>query len=144
MSVRAPSDHGLVASATTHQRGCPHETGPVDGRSATASGRIGGLEGVSAASATIIDSMYKATIQATLVAESNWRVVASGTWTPGQQPQLAEHILPAEVVEALFNVSPSATVKSGRNQVQFGDTLYAVVFRRLSTRDRHVSETDKR
>jgi hypothetical protein len=32
----------------------------------------------------------------------------------------------------LFNVSPSATVKSGRNQVQLGETFYAVVFRRLS------------
>jgi hypothetical protein len=75
--------------------------------------------------------MYKVTVQATPVAESNWRVVASGTWTPGQQPQLAE-TLPADVVETLFNVSPSATVKSGRNQIQFGETLYAVVFRRLS------------
>jgi hypothetical protein len=77
--------------------------------------------------------MYKVTIQATPVAESNWRVVASGTWTPGQQPQLAEQTLPAEVVEMLFNVSPSAMVKSGRNQVQLGETFYAVVFRRLST-----------
>ncbi len=85
-----------------------------------------------AAQATIIDSMYKVTIQATPVAESNWRVVASGTWTPGQQPQLAEQTLPAEVVEMLFNVSPSATVKSGRNQVQLGETFYAVVFRRLT------------
>ena len=76
--------------------------------------------------------MYKVTIQETPLAESNWRVVATGTWTPGQQPQLDEHILPAEVIEALFNVSPSATDVSGRNQVQFGDTLYAVVFRRLS------------
>jgi hypothetical protein len=76
--------------------------------------------------------MYKVTIQETPVAESNWRVVASGTWTPGQQPQLDEHILPAEVIEALFNVSPSATDESGRNQVQFGVTFYAVVFRRLS------------
>jgi hypothetical protein len=59
-------------------------------------------------------------------------VVASGTWTPGQQPQLAEQTLPAEVVEMLFNVSPSAMVKSGRNQVQLGETFYAVVFRRLS------------
>lgn len=88
--------------------------------------------GVGAASATIIDSMYKVTVQATPVAEIDWRVVASGTWTPGQQPQLDEHMLPAEVVEMLFNVSPSETVKSGRNQVQFGDTFYAVVFRRLS------------
>jgi hypothetical protein len=76
--------------------------------------------------------MYKVTVQETPVAESNWRVVASGTWTPGQQPELAEQTLPAEVVETLFNVSPSATVNSGRNQVQFGETLYAVVFRRLS------------
>ena len=76
--------------------------------------------------------MYKVTIQETPVAESNWRVVASGTWTPGQQPQLDEHILPAEVIKALFNVSPSATDESGRKQVQCGDTLYAVVFRRLS------------
>jgi len=76
--------------------------------------------------------MYKVTIQATPVAESNWRVVATGTWIPGQQPELDEQILPAEVVEALFNVSPSATDESGRNQVQSGETFYAVVFRRLS------------
>jgi hypothetical protein len=76
--------------------------------------------------------MYKVTIQATPVAVINWRVVATGTWTPGQQPQLTEQDLPAEVVEALFNVSPSATEESGRNQVQCGDTSYAVVFRRLS------------
>jgi hypothetical protein len=75
--------------------------------------------------------MYKVTIQATPVAESSWRVVATGTWTPGQQPELAE-ILPVEVVEALFNISPSAKDESGRNQVRCGDTLYAVVFRRLS------------
>ena len=72
------------------------------------------------------------TIQATPVAESNWTVVASGTWTPGQPPLLDEHTLPAEVVEMLFNVSPSATAHSGRNQVKLGETLYAVVFRRLS------------
>ncbi len=77
-----------------------------------------------------MDIKYKVTIQATPVAESNWRVVASGTWTPGQQPQL-DQTLPAEVVEMLFNVSPSATAQSGRNQVQCGETLYAVVFRRL-------------
>ena len=76
--------------------------------------------------------MYKVTIQSTPVAETNWRVVASGTWTPGQQPRLDEQTLPAKVVEMLFNVSPSATVKSGRNQVQLGETFYAVVFRRLS------------
>jgi hypothetical protein len=76
--------------------------------------------------------MYKVTIQETPVAESNWRVVATGTWMPGQQPQLAESVLRSEVIEALFDVSPSATDESGRRQVQFGDTLYAVVFRRLS------------
>ncbi len=76
--------------------------------------------------------MYKVTVQETPVAETNWRVVASGTWTPGQQPQLAEHTLPAEVVETLFDVTPLETDKSGRNQVQHGETFYAVVFRRLS------------
>jgi hypothetical protein len=82
--------------------------------------------------ATIIDSMYKVTIQSTPVAETNWRVVASGTWTPGQQPQLDEHALSTEVIETLFDVRPSAMDNSGRNQVQRGETLYAVVFRRLS------------
>ena len=77
--------------------------------------------------------MYKVTIQATPVAESNWRVVATGTWTPGKQPELVpDHVLAAEVVASLFNVAPSETDKSGRNQVQDGATLYAVVFRRLS------------
>jgi hypothetical protein len=76
--------------------------------------------------------MYKVTIQATPVGESNWSVVTTGTWTPGQAPQLAEEILPASVVETLFNVTPSATDKSGRNQMQDGDTMYGVVFRRLS------------
>jgi hypothetical protein len=76
--------------------------------------------------------MYKVTIQATPVGESNWSVVTTGTWTPGQAPQLAEESLPASVVEALFNVTPSATDKSGRNQMQDGDTMYGVVFRRLS------------
>jgi hypothetical protein len=75
--------------------------------------------------------MYKVTIQATPVAETNWRVVASGTWTPGQQPQLTEQTLPAEVIEMLFKVSPSAMAQSGRNQVQLGGTSYAVVFRKL-------------
>jgi hypothetical protein len=75
--------------------------------------------------------MYKVTIQARPVNEGDWRVVASGTWDPGEQPQLAEQTLPAEVIETLFNVTPSPTDKSGRNQVQCGDTLYAVVFRRL-------------
>jgi|SRR6266446_263997 len=70
--------------------------------------------------------MYKVTIQETPVKESNWRVVATGTWTPGQPPQLGDQILPAEVVEALFNVTPSATDQSGRNQVQCGEKLYAL------------------
>jgi hypothetical protein len=76
--------------------------------------------------------MYKVTIQSTPANESDWRVVAAGTWTPGEQPQLEEHILSAEVVEELFNVTLSPTDKSGRNQIQCGDTLYAAVFRRLS------------
>jgi hypothetical protein len=46
-----------------------------------------------------------------------------------QQPQL-EQTLSAEVVEALFSVSPSEN--SGRNQVQLGDDLYAMVFRKIS------------
>jgi hypothetical protein len=83
-------------------------------------------------------AVYRVTIQETPVVDKpNWRVVASGTWTPGQEPQLDEQTLPAEVVETLFNVIPSATVASGRHQIQFGDTFYAVVFRRLSARDRH-------
>ena len=77
--------------------------------------------------------MYKVTIQATPINQSDWRVVATGTWTPGQQPQLTDQILPAQVLEELFNVTPSATDKSGRNQVQCGDMLYAVVFRKLSS-----------
>jgi hypothetical protein len=76
--------------------------------------------------------MYKVTIQTTPVKLSDWRVVATGTWIPGQPPQLADQSLPAEVLEELFNVTPSPTDKSGRNQVQSGDDLYAVVFRRLS------------
>jgi hypothetical protein len=76
--------------------------------------------------------MYKVTIQATPVGESNWRVVTTGTWTPGQPPRLAEEILPAKVVEVLFKITPSATDQSGRNQMQDGDTSYAVVFRKLS------------
>ncbi len=74
-------------------------------------------------------TVYKVTIQATPVGTDQWKVVGSGTWTPGQQPQL-EQTLSAEVVEALFNVIPSE--KSGRNQVQLGDNLYAMVFRRIS------------
>jgi hypothetical protein len=76
--------------------------------------------------------MYKVTIQATPINESNWKVVAAGTWKPGEQPQLEEHILSAEVLEELFDVTPSESDPSGRNQIQCGDTLYAVVFRRLS------------
>ena len=75
-------------------------------------------------------TVYKVTIQATPVGTGHWKVVTSGAWTPGQQPQLDKQILSAEVVEALFNVSPSE--KSGRNQVHLGDTLYAMVFRRIS------------
>lgn len=74
--------------------------------------------------------MYKVTIQATPVRESDWKVVSAGTWNPGQRPQL-EKALPAEVLEGLFNITPSETDPSGRNQIQSGDTLYAVVFRRL-------------
>ena len=77
--------------------------------------------------------MYKVTVQATSVQENSWRVVASGRWTPGIPPQL-DHVLPAGVVEALFNVVPLETDKSGRNQMQDGDTLYAVVFRRPTKR----------
>ncbi len=74
-------------------------------------------------------TVYKVTIQETPVGADQWKVVASGTWTPGQQPQL-EQTLSAEVIEALFNVIPSES--SGRKQVQLGDTLYAMVFRRIS------------
>ena len=77
-------------------------------------------------------SAYKVTIQATPVGVNNWQVVVAGTWTPGQEPQLAEQVLPAEVIEALFNIIPSATDASGRNEIQFGDMSYAVVYRKLS------------
>jgi hypothetical protein len=70
--------------------------------------------------------MYKVTP----INESNWKVVESGRWTPGQQPQL-DTTLSAEMLEELFNVTPSATDKSGRNEIRCGDTLYAVVFRKL-------------
>jgi len=76
--------------------------------------------------------MYKVTIQSTRAGESNWSVVTTGTWIPGQAPQLAEEILPASVVEALFKITPSAMDQSGRNQMQAGDTMYGVVFRKLS------------
>lgn len=74
--------------------------------------------------------MYKVTIQATSVQRIDWKVVGSGSWNPGQQPQLEDQILSSEVLEELFSVTPSPTENSGRNQVQFGDTLYAVVFRK--------------
>jgi hypothetical protein len=76
--------------------------------------------------------MYKVTIQATSVQRIDWKVVGSGSWNPGQQPQLEDQILSAEVLAGLFSVTPAPTDNSGRNQVQFGDTLYAVVFRKLS------------
>jgi len=77
--------------------------------------------------------MYKVTIQSTPVGENNWGVVTSGTWNSGEPPQLEDNeIVPAKVVAALFKVTHSAIGHSGRNQVQDGDTLYAVVFRRLS------------
>ncbi len=75
--------------------------------------------------------MYKVTIQTTPVSKIDWKVVAAGHWTPGQPPELAEQTLSAEVLAELFNVTPSPTEPSGRNQIQSGDTLYAVVFRRL-------------
>jgi hypothetical protein len=75
--------------------------------------------------------MYKVTIQATPAGESKWRVVTTGRWTPGQPPQLSNEILPANVVEALFNITPSAMDQSGRNQLQAA-TRASVVFRKLS------------
>ena len=75
--------------------------------------------------------MFKVTIQATPINESNWAVVTAGTWTPGQQPQL-DKTLAAEVVAELFKVTPSELDPSGRNEIRCGDALYAVVFRRLS------------
>jgi hypothetical protein len=72
--------------------------------------------------------MYKVTIQVTPAGESNWRVVTTGTWTPGKPPQLAGEILPANVVEALFDITPSANTKSGRTQARDGETLYTLVF----------------
>lgn len=75
--------------------------------------------------------MYKVTIQTTPVSKIDWKVVAAGRWTPGHPPELAEQTLSAEVLEELFNVTPSPSEQSGRNQIRNGDTLYAVVFRRL-------------
>ena len=76
--------------------------------------------------------MYKVTIQEASVKLSDWKVVAAGTWTPGQRPQLDDQIVPTDVLDELFNVIPSVTDRSGRNQIQRGDMLYAMVFRRLS------------
>jgi GAF domain-containing protein len=76
-------------------------------------------------------AMYKVTIQSTPAKQIVWKVAASGRWTPGQPPQLAKHLLSAEVLNELFNVTPSETDQSGRNQIQCGDTLYGVVFRRI-------------
>lgn len=76
--------------------------------------------------------MYNVTIQETPAAESDWSAVTTGRWTPGQPPRLADEILPANVIEALFDIQPPATDQSGRNHVQDGDTFYAVVFRKRS------------
>ncbi len=75
--------------------------------------------------------MFKVTIQATAVQENNWHVVATGTWSPGQQPELGDETLPVDVVATLFAVTPAATDRSSRNEVRHGDTAYAVVFRRV-------------
>lgn len=76
--------------------------------------------------------MFKVTIQATSIGVTDWKVVATGTWTPGLPPILEENLLPAEVTQELFQVAPAPTDKSGRNQIQSGDKLYAVVFRNLA------------
>ena len=83
--------------------------------------------------------MYKVTIQTTPVDENNWKVVANGSWTPGLPPELDNQTLPLGVIEALFNIIPSEKDMSGRNQVQEGDTFYAVVFRRLSSHNRRTA-----
>ena len=75
--------------------------------------------------------MYRVTIQATSAHENNWKVVTAGNWSPGEPPQLEIQILPVEIVNALFNFLPAEGDFSGRKQVQEGDTLYAVVFRKL-------------
>lgn len=85
----------------------------------------------------ISPAVYKVTIQATPAEKIDWRVVASGIWTPGQQPELDHTDLSPEVLEQLFNITPSETDQSGRNQIQSGETIYGVVFRRLSRLDRH-------
>jgi len=77
-----------------------------------------------------VKDLFKVTIQATPAQENNWRVVTTGAWSPGQPPELEDHV-PAEVLATLFAVTPSPTDKSSRNQVQHGDMAYAVVFRRV-------------
>jgi hypothetical protein len=76
--------------------------------------------------------VYRVTIQATSIYDNNWKVIVAGNWSPGAPPQLENQILSVKVVDALFDVKPSEKDFSGRNQVQDGDTLYAVVFRKLS------------
>jgi hypothetical protein len=76
--------------------------------------------------------MYKVIIQSTPVGESNWRVVTTGMWNPGEPPRLAEEILPANVVESTVQHHTFGNESIRANQMQDGDTLYAVVFRRLS------------
>lgn len=75
--------------------------------------------------------MFKVTIQATPIGVTDWKVVATGTWTPGLAPELDNNLLP-EVTRELFQVTPAATDKSGRNQIESGDKLYAVVYRNLA------------
>lgn len=86
---------------------------------------------MSTARAIIGANMYKVTVQATLISKIDWKVVAAGSWSPGEPPEFTEGNLSAEVLKELFDVTPSPTDPSGRNQIQSGDTLYAVVFRRL-------------
>lgn len=78
--------------------------------------------------------VFKVTIQATAVEEKDWHVVATGTWIPGQQPELENEVLPAEVLATLFAVSPSGTEKSRRNEARCEGTAYAIVFRRIENR----------
>jgi hypothetical protein len=83
--------------------------------------------------------MYKVTIQTTPVSQIAWKVETAGTWTPGQQPELEEHIISGEVLEQLFNVAPPLADNAGRNEITIGETSYAVVFRRHSNRTRNNS-----
>lgn len=76
--------------------------------------------------------MFKVTIQATPIGVTDWKVVATGTWNPGLPPELDDDLLPAEVTRELFQVAPAPADKSGRNQIQSGDKLYAVVYRNLA------------